>query len=465
MPIDIHLKQKLEELDQVYGGDEMFRLFGPSSLTWSTIDSSRAYMWNQHIKQSLTLLDPDIPHLQTGFENSVGKYNHAYKQLKGTWEVKKIIPKFTFPEEMMSDPNTMRVQIFTLVLYNKKTDTYDIIEKPIAENLTEKFGYVYNTSYMDNLREGDKITDPILYKSTAYDEHMNYRYGKNARVFYSTSTDTIEDAIVIRKSWADTVKSVEVDKIQVPINDNDVLLNLYGEDENYQPFPEIGQSVKDSLICATRRINKAHLLYDFQKEHMKELMDTDTDYYTSKESVVYDINVYYNGDEEFPNNLFNRQLKRYYDDSCRYAQEILNICNEIKESGSNYTESVTYSRAKYLRYNDKEYKWKNKDKAFAHVILEFKVKSIVGLELGSKITGRYGNKGVISRTVDDTQLSLEDSIIDLVDDGSMSEDDRRVLKSKICIVDDERMPYYIHDGKRVYADVQLNSSGAIRRYV
>ena len=224
MPIDIHLKQKLEELDEKYGGDEMYRIFGPSSLTWSTIDSSRAYMWNQHIKQSLTLISPEVPHLQTGFENSFGKYNkHSYKKLEGTWEVKKIIPKFNFPDEMMKDPNIQKIQIFTMVLYNKKTDTYDIIEKPIAEDLTEKFGYLYNTSFMESLSEGDKITDEVLYKSTAYDDHMNYRYGKNARVFYSTSTDTIEDAVVIRKGWADSVKSVEVDTIQVSINDNDML--------------------------------------------------------------------------------------------------------------------------------------------------------------------------------------------------------------------------------------------------
>ena len=463
MPVDTHLKQKLEELDEVYGGDEMYRVFGPSSLTWSMIDSSRAYMWNQHVKQSLTLLNPDVPHLQTGFENSFGKYNHAFKKLSGTWEVKQIIPKFNFPEEMMDDPNIKKIQIFTLVLYNKKTDTYDIIEKPVAENLTEKFGYVYNTDYMETLKVGDKLTDKVLYKSTAYDDHMNYRYGKNARVYYSTSTDTIEDAIVIRKGWADTVKSVEIDKIQVPINDNDVLLNLYGDDDTYKPFPEIGQHVKDSLICATRRINKAHLLYDFQKSHMREVMDTDTDYYTSKESVVYDINVYYNGDDEFPSNLFNKQLKRYYDDGCRYAREILEACNQIKASGSNYTKNVSYFRSRYLRYNDKDYKWKNKDKAFAHVVLEFKVKSIVGLDLGSKITGRWGNKGVVSRVGDDTMHSLEDSIVDLVDDGSLSESERRILKSKISFIDDDRMPYYIHDGKKVYVDVLMNSSGAVRR--
>ena len=63
MPVDIHLKQKLEELDEKYGGDEMFRLFGPTLLSWNTIDSSRAYMFTSHIKQSLTLLQPDVPRL------------------------------------------------------------------------------------------------------------------------------------------------------------------------------------------------------------------------------------------------------------------------------------------------------------------------------------------------------------------------------------------------------------------
>ena len=72
------------------------------------------------------------------------------------------------------------------------------------------------------------------------------------------------------------------------------------------------------------------------------------------------------------------------------------------------------------------------------------------------------NKGVISRITEDDN-ALEESIINLVDDGTLTEDDKRILKSKISIVDDERMPYYILDGKKVYADVMMNSSGAIRR--
>ena len=449
MPIDIHLKQTLEELDNKYGGDEMFRLFGPTLLSWNTIDSSRAYMFTSHIKQALTLLEPDVPRLSTHFENTFGEYSNAYKKLKGTWKVVRIIPKF-------SNVESQSIQIYTIVLYNKDTDTYDMFEKPIAENLTEKFGYIYNTNYMDSLHEGDIVKDPILYKSTSYDDSnpMNYRYGKNARVYYSTSTDTIEDAVVVRRGWAEHVKSVEVDELQVPINDNDVLLNLYGNDEIYKPFPDVGEFVKDSLICASRRINKAHLLYDFQPQHLREVLDTDSDFYTSKNSIVYDINVYYNGDEEFPSNIFNSQLKRYYEDGQRYANEILEVCNMIKASGSHYTQNVGYFRARYLHFTDKDYKWKNQDSVFSHIILEFKVRSVVSIELGAKVTGRFGNKGVISRIVEDHQeLSedVEDKLKEIFDCPNIS------------IVDDERMPYYIRDGERIYADIQFNSSGAIRR--
>lgn len=464
MPIDIHLKDKLEALDKLYGGDEMFRIFGPTMLSWATTDSSRMYMFTSHLKQTLTLLNPDVSHLLTGFENIIGEKNHAYKKLEGSWEVVNIIPKFSSLEEIEVTEETIKNQIVMVVLYNKKTDTYDMYEKPIAENLTEKFGYIYDNSVIDSLKVGQKLKDPILYKSTSYDEHMNYRYGKNARVYHSTSTDTIEDALIIRKGWADSVTSVEIDKVSVPINDNDILLNLYGDDDNYVPFPRIGQKVKNSLICATRRINRNHLLYDFQKSHMQELMDTDTDYYVSKNSVVYDINVYYNGDAEFPDNLFYKELRKYYQDGCDYAKNILEVTNQIKNSGSNYTQNVSHYRSIYLTYNDPRYMWKNNDKIFGNIVVEFYVKSEVSLELGSKISGRYGNKGVISRIGESSTESFKDSVVDLVGGSSMSEDERRILKESITIVDDSRMPYYYSPfGEKIYVDVMVNSSGAIRR--
>ena len=131
----------------------------------------------------------------------------SYFQLDGTWEVVDIIRKFKNGE------------IYTIVVYNEDTDTYDMIEKQVAESLNEKFGFLYNADRMDELQVGDVITDEILYKSTAYDDHMNYRYGKNAKVYYSTSTNTIEDAVQIRQGWAESVKSVEVDKTEYEVTE------------------------------------------------------------------------------------------------------------------------------------------------------------------------------------------------------------------------------------------------------
>lgn len=447
MPIDTNLRAELEAMDAEYGGENIFRILGPTSLSYTSTDSSREYMFTSHLKQFLTLLNPDIPRLQTGFENTVGKRNRAYKQLEGTWEVMDIIQKYPgFPS------------LYTIVLFNRKKNMYEMIEKKFAESRTEKFGYAYNTEVMDSLSIGDTTTNPILYRSTSYDKHMNYRYGKNAQVFFSTSTDTLEDAILVRRSWAEGVKTVEVDSVDVSINENDVLLNLYGDAEHYQAFPELGESVRNSILCATRKLNKNHLFYDFQEANISRLQSTDTEYYTTKGSVLYDINIYYNGDDPFPDTVFYQQLKKYYDMQTVYADRVYAWATKIKKSGSNYSNEVIVLRSKYMHFTDPEYKWKDKDRAFANLRVEFLVRTEIGLDHGSKLSGRYGDKGVIGAFAEDLPQITTESILDLVT-SEASDEEKAKLAQSIQIIDDDRMPY-TDDGP---IDILLNMSGMCRR--
>lgn len=448
MGLDVNLKDELRKMDETFG-DQMHKMYGPTLLTWpSGVDSARLYMFTSHLKQVLTILDPDVPRIQTGYEKVFGEYNRSYKELNNDWEVVNKIQKYK------NGP------IYTLTLYNKETNTYDMIEKIIAENLTEKFGYIYNTHKMDSLNIGDHIKNDVLYKSTSYDDHMNYRYGKNAMIYFSTSNDTLEDALVVRRSWAQHVKSVEVDAVQVPINDNDILLNLYGDDQTYKPLPDLGEKVKNSTLCATRRINKDHILYDFQAQNMREINSTDTDYYVSKDSMIYDIDVFYNGEDEFPSNLFYSQLKSFYDEGCEYAKAMLAESKRIKNSGSNYTENVSFYLSKYKHWNDNEYKWADKNKAFGNIIVEFKVRSEVSLEAGSKLSARYGNKGVISHFVNDVKEAVSNSIYDFIG-KELSEEEKEKLSKNIQIVDDDKMPY-TDDGP---VDILLNASAVVRRLI
>lgn len=457
------------KLDEEYA-DKMEHLFGPELLGFpEDADSGRENMFTQNIKQFLTPLIPDVAHIQTGHERRAGLLSHGYKMMKGTWEVKAKIEKY--PGKKLTP--------YLIVLYNKEANQYDVEEKRFAEKQTEKFGYIYNTDVMDKLRVGDTISNRPLYKSTSYDEHMNYRYGVNANVMFITDNSTIEDAVKIRRSFANRLQVPEVDVVEVSINNNDVLLNLYGDPklspddpESYKAFADVGEHVKGSDLCATRRINLAHALYDFQDNMLREPTYVDTCHSAPKNGVVYDIDVFYNGDDEFPNTRFFNQLKWYYDRECEYADAVTKYCADIKASGASYTPQVSMIKAKYQRFTDKEYKWKNRDRVFGHIFVQFRVAAASPAEEGFKMAGRYGDKGVISDITQsgmsisesgiqpEVMHSLSTNVRSLLDGFDMPDEEKEFMTHNIQIVNDCDMPY-LEDG--TIADILLNSSGAVRR--
>ena len=456
--------EELRQLDIQYG-DKMETLFGPTLLGFPEgCDSSRLNMFSSNAKQFLTLLNPDVPHIMTGYENFFGEMSHGYKKMEGTWEVRKVIPKYGTGD------------VYMMFLYCPETDTWDCVEKQIAENLTEKFGFPYNTAYMDSLQEGDTFTDQVLYRSTSYDDQMNYRIGKNARVMYVTDNATIEDAIKIRAGWAKDVQSVEVDEVRVGINSNDFLKNLYGDENTYKSFPDIGQKVHDTVVCAVGRVNLNHALYDFQESHLRVADYTDAVYHAPKGSIIYDIDIYYNGEDEFPNNDFYSQLRKYYDMECEYADKVSEMCDIIESSGSRYTPQISYMKAKYQHFTDRTFKWKDRDRAFANIVVVFKTMSVVDLQEGFKLTGRYGDKGIISKIsfagLESEKQGEKDSTgkmhVNVLDQFTNGDDPSQFAGdgkgSMPQMVADCDMPYYYTpEGEKVIVDILLNSSGAVRR--
>ena len=66
--------------------------------------------------------------------------------------------------------------------------------------------------------------------------------------------------------------SRKVDTVKVSINDNDFLLDIYGNDETgYKGFPDIGEEVSKQIICTKRRIQNTQILYDMKKSNMKKI--------------------------------------------------------------------------------------------------------------------------------------------------------------------------------------------------
>lgn len=432
-----NLKQELinanDYISGKYDNDPKWEtLLGASFLTRPDyINTMRANMFTSHIKQALTLKDPEFPKVWFGPENVVGKYSDGYKQITdGDKEVYRKVEKYG---ELLKDSKyNTTPNIYTLFLYDKKKDEYSIVERTPCEDSTELFGYDYVNDKIDSYNEGDTIDDgTILYHSTSYEENedgtMSYRYAKNVDVMYSLDLTTYEDAAAISDDFAKEFISSEIETVRISLNDNDYLLNMFGEDmKHYQSLPEIGQKV-DGILAASRRLFNNQILYDFRNSKLSSIMDGDNVVYNY--GTVLDYTIYCNN-PDLPDNTFNRDIIKYLKHQKLYWKEILRTCKEIKKSGSKYTRDINYlyKRAKEF-LDDEESRWKEGDSEFGNVIIDVLIIRHVGCQEGQKFSPRYGNKSVISK-----------------------------------IIPKEKMPYYYDEnGNKVHAKILLSLLAIINR--
>ena len=395
---NLSLKETLLEKEQMFHGKD--DIFGMTLLTNpGYISASRNIMFTSHLRQFVNLNHPDFPRVFTNYENIVGKYSTGFYKAKNKLIIVDKIPKF---DEIDSN------HLYLMFLYDEKNDNYSVIQKKVVEDLTEKFGFRYKTDVMDSKQIGDIVSkDETLYSSTSYDEDGNYGYGRNVKSLYLLENNTIEDAIVCSKSLSRDMSSTEVETVKVSLNDNDILCNLYGTNDEYKGFPDINEKVKDKIICAKRRIHNNQLLFDLKKSNLRKInFMSDVLYFINGK--VVDITIYLNKPiEEVVDNSFNRQLLKYLKMQREFYTKVYECCDRIIKSGSNYSSEINFYYKKARNILDENYMYKEEDNSvFSNMVIEFLVERKVELSVGQKITGRYGNKGVISKIVPDDEMPV-----------------------------------------------------------
>lgn len=373
-------------------------LLGITSLTYPNyVSSMRANMFTSHIKQCMTLLHPDIPYLFTHNENIVGDHSSGYKEAKKDYEVYRKISKF---EDIVDKPF-----VYELIVYDKEKDEYDVIHRKSHEDLTEAFGYQYNNDFIDNLEEGDIINKgDVLYKSTSYDDYMNYGYGKNVTVAYSFDAFSSEDAAIGSKSLCDLFASIDSEVVSINLNNNDYLLNLYGDKKHYKVLPDLGEFCSGRIAVSRRLFNK-QTLFDFKSDMLNTILDSDNVYYIGNNSRVVDITIFNNAEERHDNPFYD-QINKYFDSQTKYYNEIIETVEEIVDSGSKCSNELDYLYKRALEMVDTEKKWREKDSVYDNLSIKVTIMRRAPLTKGSKVTGRYGNKSVIATIREDEDMPV-----------------------------------------------------------
>lgn len=389
-----NLREKLEEADRKYKGDPA--LVGSSAMTFAPYNNStRTNMFTSQTNQFLNITEPEFPFVFTGVENTVGRNSSGYKQIDSDIKIFKKVVKF---ENLVDRP-----YVYQLFYWDEAKKRYDVYMRKEVENLGQDYGYAYNNATIDELNEGDEVPkETILYRSRSYDKSMNYRYGMNVPVAYTFDPFEYEDASTISESFHAACVSIGSVKKKTGINDNDIPLNIFGDDDEYRPLPWIGETV-DGMLSAVRPYIGAQELHDCKHVNLQCVTDADRKIFAT--GTVVDYEIYLNNPDWIQDDC-TAQIWMLIDSQNRYWKKIQETCQEIIATGKEYSHGIDllYDQSmKFLERNPNQ-KWNNGSSTFGCVEIRAHIVDFTPLSDGGKFTARYGNKSVVTRVLPDHMM-------------------------------------------------------------
>lgn len=393
-------EEEMQYLIDKYKGDEIDKLFSTGLLSHpANAAGPRQHMFSLHYGQRVCPDHPQSPRVFTGYERTFGKYLNSYRKADKNYEiVAKIARHSSFP--LMS---------YLLVLKVIGKPEYDVVKVSHYEKLSDNHGYMRPFTYMDDKNVGSCINkDDMVVSTNSLDEFGNYCYGVNAKVAYLLSPEVKDDAIVVSKSFANKTTFTLITKTEVIINKNDVLLNIFGDLNNYKCLMNVGETVPpESILMAIRKMDKKNISADFTDNALTHMYYTDNKFKGS--GTVVDIDIKVNDTEELQSDLHRQQLSEIYSDQLRYNQEIYNVLNPIVQNKNNVVshrlEQELFNATNYISPVVK-YSCNTGNFEFAHLTIytAFKTPLITAM----KLTNRCGAKAVISNIWPDENMPVNE---------------------------------------------------------
>ena len=357
--------------------------FNPSN------SGSRKLMSAIHHEHKMDPNHGEVPIIQTGFENEFGRNSSSWVEAQSDYEVIYKINKFSFNDSH-----------YYLIVRDLKTGIYDVIERVTYNHSTESYGYLFNNNYLDSLKPGSKIKQGTRLKSSiGFDDYGNKMDGVNLTTMYLSCAQNMEDSVIISETAAKKLETSLINQTDITINDNDILINLYGDENKYKTFPDIGEEIKNGIFCGVRRLENDNMLYTLSQSRLRDIMMSDKCILMN--GVVADIDVYCNNPEAIGDSYYNQQLYFYYTERINFCKAVNELVGPLYMNGKlSYNLNKLYSICRDTVAGKQFFK----DKQFNNVIMQVTVVENLKMCCGDKLSDRYGGKGVISEIRPDSMM-------------------------------------------------------------
>ncbi len=296
--------------------------------------SSRSLMLSSHLSQSNVLLKGEESIIQSGLEKELAK-NTFSKKLHNDSRIISIIPRYRAGVDNQSVNHTVDALV---IFEDLKTNELDCLDIPYNSNMHPYFGYRYkwNTDILNNVNHNDIIkAGTILADSPAVIENNGYEYGTNMNYCLMSLNETAEDGVVLSRSAAKKLDMEIFEKRTVEFGTDTYLLNLYGDEDNYKPFPEIGEYVReDGVLLASRDMDEEMSPCLTSKKDMMDFnpMFDKVSYVKAGVNKVVDIKVHHTpkAKKELYSNTGDL-VKKYSKAFLRYQKDILDVYDNVLE--------------------------------------------------------------------------------------------------------------------------------------
>lgn len=372
----------------------------------------------QHLSQMLVLKNPSERYIQTGMEAEYGKYTFS-KKVTEDIEVIKVIQRY--PKTL--DYDGIRFNPETLVVY-EVVDTKEIGIMSLTTFCTnhQYFGFEYKVKdELKQVKPGASIPkDTILMDSPNITDRGSYRFGKELNVAFMTLPSVAEDGIGICEDVLDDLKIKTYEHRVVEFGRRNFPRNLYGTEDKYKPFPDIGERIReDGLLGA---LCKYHDYTAVVEMNRRDSMNVDT---------IFDKLIYAGGpggrvvDIRISHDPFSTKAKcpegmdhylMKYERARRDCyKEILSLYNSLyKRRGEQLKISKEFQRflVEAIAILDDNSKGKIEKLHRLNPIddwrLEFVIEYEIKPNIGFKITGCQGDKGVIVKLLKPEEMPVDD---------------------------------------------------------
>jgi len=382
--------------------------------------SPRGLMSSSHISQILTLNNGDEKIIQSGLEKQFGG-NTWSRKLENDSRIVSVIRRY----DGIDATSVTETTEVTIMFEDLKTGMIDYETLPYYYSLHQYFGFKYDwkTDVLNSITHNTILPkDTILADSPAVTENSGYKYGVNANCALMTIPEVAEDGVVISESMSKKLSYDLFETRVVEYGTDTFPLNIYGDENEYKPFPEIGEVINDDSVVMVLRDYDSDLSPALTS--VKDAMDFnpvfDKAMYTKGlGGVVVDIKAYHN--PKFKKEVYagtSNTVDKYVKGLIKYYKTIIDTYETMQKDHyrrfKNWDLPVSEKMSRLLidayaivNPDDRKIKKTFKKDEMDIYRIEFTIKYTVEPKIGAKLTDSNGGKGVIIDVWPDDMMPMD----------------------------------------------------------